>query len=104
MGAPSRSEVEAAILARYGRNSDPPAAGRGDPDSNPPPDDPQSGPDLGGAPSGPPFGPPFDGGPADGASAHGDNESGEGEFSDEDTPNVFSLPIIRRGGGNAAAA
>jgi hypothetical protein len=103
-GAPSRADVEAAILARYGRNSDPPAAGRGDPDDNPPPDDPPSGPDLGGAPSGPPFGPPFDGGPPTGASAHRDGESGESEFSDEHRSNVLSPPIIRRGGDDAAAA
>jgi hypothetical protein len=104
VGAPTRTEVEAAILARYGRNSDPPAAGRGDPDSDPPRDDPSSGPDLGGAPSGPPFGPPFEGGPAGGGSAHVDDESGDGEISDQDSSNVVSLPVIRRGGGGDAAA
>lgn len=105
--APSRAELEATILARYGRNIEPPPGGRGDPDSGPPPgpnDDPSSGPDLGGAPSGPPFGPPFHGGPGKGASAHGDDESGEGEFSDQDRSNAPSLPIIRRGGDDAAAA
>jgi hypothetical protein len=104
VGAPSRAEVEAAILARYGRNIDPPAAGRGDPDGDPPPEDPSSGPDLGETPSGPPFGPPFDGGPAGGASAHGDDKSGEREISDEDRSNVLSLPIIQRGGADDAAA
>jgi hypothetical protein len=102
--APTRAQVEAAILARYGRNTDPPVAGRGDPDSDPPPGNPSAGPDLAGTPSGPPFGPPFEGGPAGGASAHRDDESGDGEISDQDRSNVFPLPIIRRGGGGDAAA
>ena len=105
--APSRQQVEAAILARYSRNTEPPAGGRGDPDSNPPSgpnDDPSSGPEPGGAPSGPPFGPPFEGGPPGGASAHAGGESGASDFSDEDRSNVFPLLIIRRGGGGDAAA
>lgn len=105
--APSRAAVEAAILARYGRNTEPPPGGRGDPDSNLPSghnDSPSPDPDLGGVPSGPPFGPPFDGGPPAGASAHGDGGPGESELSDEDRPIALPLPFRRGGGGDSAAA
>jgi hypothetical protein len=97
---PSRAQVEAAILARYTRNIEPPASGRGDPDTDEPSGD---DPDIG-TPSRPPFGPPFHGGPADGAAPHDDAESGADEFSDEDTTKVFTLPFRRGGDGDAAAA
>ncbi|MGH3624625.1 MAG: type IV secretory system conjugative DNA transfer family protein, partial [Sciscionella sp.] len=92
VSGPSRAEVEAAIIARYGCTSEPPPGGRGDPDSPP-----------GDAPSGPPFGPPFDGGPGNSASPHGDKPFGDGELSDQDRSNGSPLPS-RRGGGDAAAA
>ncbi|HEY3945609.1 MAG TPA: hypothetical protein VGL78_10310 [Solirubrobacteraceae bacterium] len=103
----SRAQVEAAILARYTRHSEPPASGSGAPDAKPPDDDepdsgvasrPSNGPRLG-----PHFGPRFKRGPDDGAVGDGDAESGDDEFSDEDRSNVLSLPD-RCGGGDAAAA
>lgn len=105
--APSRAQVEAAILARYTRHREPPTSGRGDPDSGPSDDDepdtdvparPSPGPRLG-----PRVGPRFQRGPDDGAVADGDAESGDDKFSDEDRSNVFTHPHWR-GGGDAAAA
>jgi hypothetical protein len=87
--APSRQEVEAAIIARYGRPVDSPAVGRGDPDC---------------APSGPPFGPPFDGGPPAGPTPQHDNEFGTGGLSDEDMSNGFDPPSRRGGEGDADVA
>jgi hypothetical protein len=111
LDAPSRDDVEAAILARYGRDPEPPAGGRSDPDGSRPPG-PDDEPDAG-VPSrlspppsprfGPRHGPRFERGPTDRAGAHGDGESGRGEFSDEDRSNVFYLSSPG-GGGDAAAA
>jgi hypothetical protein len=105
--APTRAEVEAAILVRYSRHREPPASGSGAPDNEPPDDDE---PDSGvpsraprGPRPGPRVGPRFQRGPEAGASAHDDAESGDDEFSDEDRSNVFTHPD-RRGGGDAAAA